>query len=125
VALAANVVLNLVLIPRLGIVGAAIAWSVSILVNNLAPLAQVWALMRVHPFGPGSPIAAGAALALFGAGGLAARAAFGASLATAALFGASAAVAYAAVVWRFRSTLELESFRLRRTPARGRSPETA
>jgi O-antigen/teichoic acid export membrane protein len=125
VALAANVVLNLVLIPRLGIVGAAIAWSVSILVNNLAPLAQVWLLMRVHPFGPGSPIAAGAALALFGAGGLAARAAFGASLATAALFGAIAAVAYAAVVWRFRSTLELESFRLRRTPARGRSPETA
>jgi O-antigen/teichoic acid export membrane protein len=51
VALAVNTTLNLLLIPAIGIVGAAIAWSASVLVNNLIPLAQLWRTFGLHPFG--------------------------------------------------------------------------
>jgi O-antigen/teichoic acid export membrane protein len=120
-ALTANVVLNLLLIPRLGIPGAAIAWSVSILINNLAPLAQVWALLRIHPFGAGSPIVALSSVGLFGGGALLARAALGPTLPAMLAAGALATAAYAAVLWRFRTQLELRSFTLRRD-GRRRTP---
>ena len=122
-ALSANVVLNLLLIPRLGIVGAAIAWSVSILINNLAPLAQVWAMLHIHPFGIGTPIVAVAAIALFGGVGLAVRSAFGESLVVVLIYGSIVTVVYAAVLWRFRSPLELRSFSLRRRPKRSGDAE--
>ena len=124
-ALSANVALNLLLIPRLGIVGAAIAWSVSILINNLAPLAQVWAMLRIHPFGIGSPIVALAAVALFGGVGLVVRAAFGESLIVVLVYGVIVTAIYAAVLWRFRSPLELRSFNLRRRPRRNGAAEPA
>lgn len=124
-ALSANVALNLLLIPRLGIAGAAIAWSVSILINNLAPLAEVWAMLRIHPFGIGSPIVALAAVALFGGVGLLVRWAFGESLAVVLVYGAIVTAVYAAVLWRFRSPLELRSFNLRRRPRRNRAAEPA
>jgi len=50
-ALAVNVGVNLVLLPRIGIVGAAVGWAAAILTANLVPLAQVWWSIRVHPFG--------------------------------------------------------------------------
>jgi O-antigen/teichoic acid export membrane protein len=124
-ALTANVVLNLVLIPRLGIAGAAIAWSVSILINNLAPLAQVWALLRIHPFGIGSPIVALAAVGVFGGVGVVVRIALGATLPALLLAGAVSTALYAAIVWRFRSELELRSFTLRRRPKRTDAPPLA
>lgn len=124
-ALSANVALNLLLIPRLGIVGAAIAWSVSILINNLAPLAQVWAMLRIHPFGAGSPIAAAAAVVLFGGVGLVVRSTFGESLIVLLVYGAIVTAIYAAVLWRFRSPLELRSFSLRRRPKRNGAAEPA
>ncbi|MCA1682546.1 MAG: oligosaccharide flippase family protein, partial [Actinobacteria bacterium] len=57
VALAVNIGLNLLLIPRWGILGAALAWAVAIVVNNLAPLTQLAASMRLHPFGRFSTLA--------------------------------------------------------------------
>ncbi len=51
--LALNVALNLVLIPRYGIVGAAVAWSASLIVCNGARVVQVWLLLRMAPFGLG------------------------------------------------------------------------
>ncbi|WP_051392800.1 lipopolysaccharide biosynthesis protein [Glycomyces arizonensis] len=51
IALAVNVSLNLLLIPSLGVVGAAIAWSAAVVVNNLIPLAQLWRTFGLHPFG--------------------------------------------------------------------------
>nr|WP_277605686.1 polysaccharide biosynthesis C-terminal domain-containing protein [Glycomyces sp. L485] len=51
ISLAFNVALNLVLIPSLGVVGAAIAWSAAVLVNNLIPLTQLWRTYGLHPFG--------------------------------------------------------------------------
>jgi O-antigen/teichoic acid export membrane protein len=121
-ALTANVVLNVVLIPRIGIPGAAIAWSVSILINNLAPLAQVWWLLRIHPFGRGGPIVAASAAILFGVVGLLARAAFGPTLPVVLVAGTLGAIAYLACLWRFRTPLELRSFSLRRTASKTPAP---
>jgi O-antigen/teichoic acid export membrane protein len=124
-ALTANLALNLLLIPRIGIVGAAIAWSVSILINNLAPMAQVWRLLRIHPFGIGSPIIGAASLGLFGVIGLLVRLTLGSGLLVALSYGVLASCAYAFVLWRYRSPLELRSFRLRRGARSEESPEPA
>lgn len=53
VTLALNIALNLVLIPPYGILGAAVAWTVSLTVGNAARLVQVWLLMRMGPFAVG------------------------------------------------------------------------
>jgi O-antigen/teichoic acid export membrane protein len=106
-ALAANLLLNLLLTPRLGLAGAALAFAGGILVNNLLPLVQVWRLLRLHPFGRGTLLAAAAAAACFGVVGLAVRALAGPSV---PVFLASALLAcalYAALLWRWREPLEL------------------
>ena len=73
VGLSANIILNLILIPRYGGTGAAIAWSSSILFTNLAPLVQVWKFLGMHPFGRGFPKVVLAAGAAYGALGLVLR----------------------------------------------------
>jgi O-antigen/teichoic acid export membrane protein/Mrp family chromosome partitioning ATPase len=50
VGLVLNVVLNLLLIPRYGIVGSAVAWAVSLCLVNGARVVQVWLAMRMLPF---------------------------------------------------------------------------
>jgi O-antigen/teichoic acid export membrane protein len=52
-ALAVNVGLNVVLIPRMGMDGAAIAWAASIVVGNLLPLGQVYRLWGLQPVSAG------------------------------------------------------------------------
>jgi len=58
-----NVILNLLLIPRYGIVGAAAAWAVSLAVVNGSRVLQVWLTMRMLPFeaAAGKGLAAAAA----------------------------------------------------------------
>lgn len=68
-ALVVDVALALVLIPRYGIFGAAIAWAVAIVVVNIVPLLQVRALLRVDPFGTGYWRALATPLVIFGVGG--------------------------------------------------------
>lgn len=106
-ALTANVVLNLLLIPRLGITGAAIAWATSILLNNLVPLAQVWRFLDMHPFGPGFPRAATLALLCFGGIGLASRLLVGATAAGLAIAVVLGGGAYLLLLRRNREPLEL------------------
>jgi len=65
-ALVLQLGLDLVLVPRWGIAGAATSWALSLLITNLAPLAQVKRLLGIHPFGPGHLRAAGLALVLVG-----------------------------------------------------------
>jgi len=50
-AMCVNIGVDLVLIPKMGITGAAIGWAAAIAVSNLAPLVQVATAIRVHPFG--------------------------------------------------------------------------
>ena len=51
VALAVMVVVDLLLLPRLGILGAGIGWAAAIVTNNAVPLTQLWRSMGLHPFG--------------------------------------------------------------------------
>jgi O-antigen/teichoic acid export membrane protein len=53
-ALVVQVGVDLVLIPQIGILGAAIGWAVSILVANLVPLAQLLVATGLHPVGRSS-----------------------------------------------------------------------
>ena len=68
VALVLNVVLNLILIPRIGIEGAAIAWAASIVVQNLAGVFQL-RVLGFDPFGRGYALVCGAAALCFGVTG--------------------------------------------------------
>ncbi len=45
-----NIGLNIILIPSYGIVGAALALSISILVINLIMLLEVYLILKIHPF---------------------------------------------------------------------------
>jgi O-antigen/teichoic acid export membrane protein len=107
VALVLNVLLNLVLVPKLGINGAAIAWAGSLLVMNLVPLVQVWTHLRLHPFGPGSKKIAIAALGCFGVTGLLVRQAVGPTLTGFLVFVTIGSSLYALVLWRLRAVLQL------------------
>ncbi|MFN2489122.1 MAG: oligosaccharide flippase family protein [Actinomycetota bacterium] len=57
-----NVGLNLWLIPRYGVTGAAFAWTLEIVAMNSVRLVQVWLVLRMSPFTLG--LAKGAAAAL-------------------------------------------------------------
>ena len=106
-ALTVNVILSLILIPRFGITGAALAWAVSILIQNLLPLGQIWFSLRLQPFSLGYLVAASGAGLCFGVIGLLAKGAFGDSAAAFAVFVAAASTAYLALLWRSREALSL------------------
>ena len=107
-AVGVNVGLDVLLIPRYGITGAAIGWSAAIALTNLMPLAQVAATVRLHPFGRGTFIAT--ALSAFSFGRAAACRARGLSgpgaIPSLLAIGCGCAV-MAAGMWRFRDRADL------------------
>ena len=106
-AVVVNVTLDVLLIPRYGITGAAIGWAVAIIITNLIPLAQLAASKRLNPFGRGTFIAIGLAVVSFAVIPLAVRAAFGpGAIASLSAVGAGCLV-QAAGLWRFRDRLRL------------------
>jgi O-antigen/teichoic acid export membrane protein len=106
-AVVLNVGLDLLLIPRYGITGAAVGWAVAIGVTNLAPLTQLMVTVRLHPFGRGTLIACGLTTMSFAVIPLAVR--FLAGSGAAASIGAVLAgcCVLAAGLWRFRAVLGL------------------
>src|SRR5262249_30247634 len=58
IAIGTNVVLNLVLVPHDGIVGAALAWAVSIVLDNVAAALEVRWLLCLRGYGRGTVAAA-------------------------------------------------------------------
>jgi O-antigen/teichoic acid export membrane protein len=120
-SLVLNVVLNLLLIPRMGIEGAALAWVVSLVFNNVVSVVELRTLVGVSPFGRGLAVVAGSALACFGAVGLAVRLAMGPTVLGLLVALAVGAAAHLAILWRARSLLNLRVVRdvIR---ARGRRP---
>jgi O-antigen/teichoic acid export membrane protein len=94
-ALAVNIGLNLVLIPRMGILGAAIAWAASIVVDNVTAMVEIWWVMDVDPFGSGYWPAAGITVACFGGPAVAVRILLGQNLLA---LGAALAVGLVALV---------------------------
>jgi O-antigen/teichoic acid export membrane protein len=108
-AVAVNVGLDLVLIPRYGITGAAIGWAVAIVVTNLMPMVQLAATIRLQPFGRGTVLAAVLSAVSFCAIPLGMRAVLGGGLAGLAAGVAAGCVVQAAGLWRFRGMLRLSA----------------
>lgn len=107
-ALATNLILNLALIPVLGITGAALAWTVSRLVANLLPLGQVSAALSFRPFGPHWLAAAMLPSVIFGGIGLATRSLLGPDNLLGAILSAGVAmVVYAGALLRYGDRFDL------------------
>jgi O-antigen/teichoic acid export membrane protein len=111
VAASLGIGLHLVLIPRYGIVGAAIAAAATITANNLIPLVQVWAYLRLHPLGSGFLIVAASALLTFGGIGMLGRAVLGPTVLGLVVSAGLATIAYALLLWSARETLEFRVIR--------------
>jgi len=79
VAVILNVVLNVVLIPRFGPTGAALAWSGSILFTAIAASLVLFRTVNVHPFGAGYWAVALSAIASYGVLGTVIRFTLGAT----------------------------------------------
>jgi O-antigen/teichoic acid export membrane protein len=107
VALVVMVGLDVWLIPSLGILGAAVGWSVSRVVANLVPLVLLALVVRVHPFG--RPLTAAVLLAVvcFGAVPVLARLLLGATWTGLLVSCSVAGACYLAGLVRLRGPLEL------------------
>jgi O-antigen/teichoic acid export membrane protein len=106
VSLVLNAALNLTLIPAYGMTGAAVAWAVSIVFINLAPLIQVRLRLGIHaPLGAGFAVVAGAAVVCFGVEGLLVRETAGTGAATFGLALLVGTALYVGLLYRFRRVL--------------------
>jgi O-antigen/teichoic acid export membrane protein len=108
-AVGVNVGLDLVLIPRYGITGAAIGWAIAIMVTNLMPMAQLASSIHLQPFGRGTIIAAGLSAVSFCAIPLAMRAVLGDGLKGLAAGVAAGILVQVVGLWRFSGVLQLSA----------------
>lgn len=123
-ALAVDIGVDLVLIPRIGIAGAAVGWAAAIVVNNVLPLAQLTGHLGLHPFSRGTLTAMALSVSCFGLLPLAAHLLAAGRPAVVAGAAACGAVLWAAGCWRWREELSLSALRgLRRR--RGAAPRRA
>jgi len=110
-ALAVNIALNIVLIPRLGIAGAAWAWAISIAITNAAAVVQVKALLGFHSFSSLWARAALTVLGCFALGAAVTEAVRPSGLGRIAVFASVGLPAYALAVWCQRRALQLSTLR--------------
>ncbi|MCW2634648.1 MAG: multi antimicrobial extrusion protein MatE, partial [Blastococcus sp.] len=124
VALVVMVSVDLLLIPRLGVLGAGIGWAAAIVANNALPLTQLVVSMGLHPFGRATLRAAALSAACFGVlPGLAVLLLPGGLLSAAAAVLLGGAV-FLTVVIRWREALGVPALSTLRPPRRRPSPET-
>jgi O-antigen/teichoic acid export membrane protein len=121
IALTVNIGLNVVLIPLDGIRGAAIAWSVAIVVRNLLPLLQVRRHLDMWPITRPSMLASAASLACFGTVDVV-LVLIEPPLGAALVLLAGGLTAYLLGVWSLREPLGLAAFR---SSLRRRQPVSA
>lgn len=100
-AMVINVGLNILLIPRLGLSGAALAWLASITVNNVLPAWQVHRVTGLTPFGRTARQVAIVAVATFLVIGLPVRFLAPPGVVPALLASVAAGMLYLALLWRF------------------------
>jgi O-antigen/teichoic acid export membrane protein len=105
----ANIGLNVALIPPFGMTGAAIAWSVSILLVNGLAVVQIHRVWGIRGFDSTFLIVAASAAICYGLGGLASGQIGGQNLPTLLVAGALETVLYGAILWRYRARLALGS----------------
>jgi O-antigen/teichoic acid export membrane protein len=109
-SLATNLALNLILIPSMGLTGAALAWAISRLLSNLLPFLQMNRLLGINPLGRRWGAAAGASVIAFGLIGVAMRLTLGGSVAVLVSYTVIAAAVYVGILWTWRRPLELTAF---------------
>lgn len=118
-ALIVNVALNLILLPRIGIVGAAIAWAASIVVENVAAAIEVWLMLKIGPFGKGYWLAAATSVGCFVVPALGLRVLLGQTLLAPAVAAIVGLAIFAGVLYalqdRLRITELMRPIRSRRT----------
>lgn len=115
IALIVNVVLTIVLIPPMGLAGAAVAWATALIVSNAIPVIQIARSLKLQPFSRGSRWVGALSIGAFGVVGAGMRLVFPdtrvgelvAMFVTAILGGAI----YLYGVWRLREPLHLAAFR--------------
>ncbi|HWB36471.1 MAG TPA: polysaccharide biosynthesis C-terminal domain-containing protein, partial [Rugosimonospora sp.] len=122
-ALAVNVGVDLLLIPRLGALGAAVGLTCALVANNVVPLLQVAFSLGLHPFGRATLVAGGLALACFGGVPLAFALTLGVRPATTVAGAALGALLYALALLRLHRVLHLDA--LARRPGRHAVPRGA
>jgi len=107
VSLGANIGLNLLLIPRMGINGAALAWALTGVIGQGTALVEVKVFLRLSPYHWLAFLAGGASAVIFGLGGLLFRVVFGPTAVGFLVYIVSASAVYALFLWRFRSAFKL------------------
>ncbi len=108
-SLVVMVSLDLLLVPELGVIGAAYGWAAAILVNNLLPLAQVRHFLAMHPLGRATLTAMALALLSFGALPGAVALLLGQSVGSLLVAGVVGAAAFAAGAYHRRDVLEMDA----------------
>jgi O-antigen/teichoic acid export membrane protein len=117
--LTVNVALDLILLPRIGIEGAAIGWAVAIILCNIVPLWQIYGLSGLHPVSKPWAAVMIVAIVSFLALPEAGRALYNKHWVGALVGLAIGGAAYAIFLWRSRASLRLDE--LVRSRRRGKS----
>ncbi len=107
-ALAVLIVVSLLLLPQIGVIGAAWAWAASRLVLRVSAVARVWRTTTVHAFGRAAAMAALAAAIGFVPTGLVIHQLVEAGLVALGLHIITGGLLYLAAVFLVRRDLELE-----------------
>ncbi|HEY3734176.1 MAG TPA: polysaccharide biosynthesis C-terminal domain-containing protein [Streptosporangiaceae bacterium] len=108
-AVGVNIGVDLALIPRYGITGAAIGWAVAIVVSNLMPLIQLALVFRLHPIGRGTFTACALCAVCFGAIPGLIRIAIGAGFVSLGASIVAGGIVYLAGLWKFGDVLKLST----------------
>lgn len=128
-ALIVNISLNLLLLPHLGILGAAIAWGASIVVDNVAAMVELRWVLGLALFGPGYGLTVAVTVGCFGVVGIVARALLRETLPALAVTLAIGIAAFAVALYAARTPLQLAgmaaALRARTVPAAASEPREA
>ncbi len=103
--------LDIALIPGYGIYGAAIGWAVALVLSNLIPLAQIWASMKLHPFGRATLVAGLLPIICFGGLAQAIRQQNGNGWNSLFIAIIAGGICYLPLLWVMRKPLQLSAIR--------------
>ena len=109
-ALTCNIVLDILLIPGHGVLGAAIGWSAAICLRNLAAATQVGLALHLHPVARCTLLAAGLTLTAFGVVALLVQEMLGDTLVGLLVAGTTGTVVLVAGVLAGHRTFQLSAF---------------
>lgn len=107
ISLTVNVVFNLALIPQMGILGAAVAWTAARIVANVLPSIQVASHLKLHPFSRSWFTAVAITLAAFGLTGLGVRVWVGNNASALILCLSAAVLVFVGALYLYREPLQL------------------